>query len=243
MAFDEQGQADTAARKVEICTRAYRLLVDEVGFPPEDIIFDPNIFAVATGIEEHDNYAVDFIEATRAIKQTLPHARISGGVSNVSFSFRGNEPVRRAIHSVFLYHAIAAGMDMGIVNAGDLPVYDDIDPELREAVEDVILNRPQRADAPPSGWWTSRPTTRATRGAGRVVDLTWREASPWPSGWRTPWSTASPTSSRPTPRRRAPGGERPLHVIEGPLMDGMNGSATCSARARCSCRRWSSRPG
>ena len=146
MAFDEVGQADTAARKIEICTRAYRILVDEVGFPPEDIIFDPNIFAVATGIEEHDNYAVDFIEATRVIKATLPYARVSGGVSNVSFSFRGNEPVRRAIHSVFLYHAIQAGMDMGIVNAGDLPVYDDIDPELREAVEDVILNRPQRTN-------------------------------------------------------------------------------------------------
>ena len=122
MAFDEIGQADTAARKIEICTRAYNILVNEVGFPPEDIIFDPNIFAVATGIEEHDNYAVDFIDATREIKRTLPYARISGGVSNVSFSFRGNEPVRRAIHSVFRYHAIAAGMDMGIVNAGDLPV-------------------------------------------------------------------------------------------------------------------------
>src|SRR5213595_735200 len=146
MAFDEQGQADTYERKTEICERAYRILVDEVGFPPEDIIFDPNIFAVATGIEEHNNYAVDFIEATRAIKQMLPHARVSGGVSNISFSFRGNEPVRRAMHSVFLYHAIAAGMDMGIVNAGDLPVYDEIEPELREAVEDVILNRPQRTD-------------------------------------------------------------------------------------------------
>ncbi|MDO8408617.1 MAG: dihydropteroate synthase, partial [Phenylobacterium sp.] len=146
MAFDEQGQADTARRKVEICTRAYRKLVDEVGFPPEDIIFDPNIFAVATGIEEHDNYAVDFIEATKAIKASLPYARVSGGVSNVSFSFRGNEPVRRAIHSVFLYHAIQAGMDMGIVNAGDLPVYDEIPAELREAVEDVILNRPQRTN-------------------------------------------------------------------------------------------------
>jgi 5-methyltetrahydrofolate--homocysteine methyltransferase len=141
MAFDEQGQADTAARKIEICTRAYRLLVDQLGFPAEDIIFDPNIFAVATGIDEHNNYAVDFIEATKVIKATLPYARVSGGVSNVSFSFRGNEPVRRAIHSVFLYHAIAAGMDMGIVNAGDLPVYDDIDAELREAVEDVIQNR------------------------------------------------------------------------------------------------------
>src|SRR6201991_1350281 len=145
MAFDEQGQADTEARKVAISTRAYRLLVDEVGFPPEDIVFDPNIFAVATGIEEHDNYAVDFIEATRRSKAGSPYPRISGGVSNVSFSFRGNEPVRRAIHSVFLFHAIAAGMDMGIVNAGDPPVYDDIEAELREAVEDVILNR-ARAD-------------------------------------------------------------------------------------------------
>ena len=145
MAFDETGQADTCARKVEICTRAYRILTEEVGFPPEDIIFDPNIFAVATGIEEHDNYAVDFIEATRIIKRTLPHCHVSGGVSNVSFSFRGNEPVRAAIHSVFLYHAIQAGMDMGIVNAGGLPVYDDLDAELRERVEDVILNR--RKDA------------------------------------------------------------------------------------------------
>src|SRR5580698_7999303 len=144
MAFDEVGQADTRARKVEICERAYNLLIAELGFPPEDIIFDPNIFAVATGLEEHNNYAVDFIEATRAIKQQLPHARISGGVSNISFGFRGNEPVRQAMHAVFLYHAIAAGMDMGIVNAGELPVYDQIDPELREAVEDVILNR--RAD-------------------------------------------------------------------------------------------------
>src|SRR5665213_744039 len=141
MAFDEKGQADTRARKVAICQRAYGVLTEEIGFPPEDIIFDPNIFAIATGIEEHDNYGVDFIEATRSIKQLLPHARVSGGVSNVSFSFRGNEPVRRAMHSVFLYHAIAAGMDMGIVNAGDLPVYDEIDPELREAVEDVVLNR------------------------------------------------------------------------------------------------------
>src|SRR5258706_5089929 len=141
MAFDEQGQADTRDRKVSICERAYRVLTEGVGFPAEDIIFDPNIFAVATGIEEHDNYAVDFIEATRAIKQLLPHARVSGGVSNISFSFRGNEPVRRAMHSVFLYHAIAAGMDMGIVNAGDLPVYDEIEPELREAGEDANLKR------------------------------------------------------------------------------------------------------
>ena len=144
MAFDESGQADTKTRKVEICARAYKILTEEVGFPPEDIIFDPNIFAIATGIDEHNNYAVDFIEATREIKATLPHCHISGGVSNVSFSFRGNETVRQAIHAVFLYYAIRAGMDMGIVNAGALPIYDDLDPELRERVEDVVLNR--RAD-------------------------------------------------------------------------------------------------
>ncbi|MFM8800163.1 MAG: dihydropteroate synthase, partial [Tagaea sp.] len=141
MAFDEKGQADTAKRKVEICERAYKLLVEKAGVPPEDIIFDPNIFAVATGIEEHDNYGVDFIEATKEIKRRCPHVHISGGVSNLSFSFRGNEPVRRAMHSVFLYHAIKAGMDMGIVNAGQLDVYDAIPAELREACEDVILNR------------------------------------------------------------------------------------------------------
>ena len=145
MAFDEQGQADTFQRKIEICERAYRILVDEVGFPAEDIIFDPNIFAIATGIEEHNNYAVDFIEATRWIKQNLPGAKVSGGVSNVSFSFRGNDPVREAIHTVFLYHAIQAGMDMGIVNAGMVGVYDDLEPGLRERVEDVVLNR--RPDA------------------------------------------------------------------------------------------------
>src|SRR5690606_38347060 len=132
---------DTAQRKIEICTRAYKLLTEEVGFPPEDIIFDPNIFAVATGIEEHANYGNDFINATRTIRETLPHVHISGGVSNLSFSFRGNEPVREAMHAVFLYHAIPAGMDMGIVNAGQLAVYDSLDPELREACEDVILNR------------------------------------------------------------------------------------------------------
>ena len=145
MAFDEQGQADTCARKTEICARAYRILVDEVGFPAEDIIFDPNVFAVATGIEEHNNYGVDFIEATRWIRTNLPHAHVSGGVSNLSFSFRGNEPVREAMHAVFLYHAIQAGMDMGIVNAGQLVVYDQIDPDLRERCEDVVLNR--REDA------------------------------------------------------------------------------------------------
>jgi 5-methyltetrahydrofolate--homocysteine methyltransferase len=222
MAFDEVGQADTADRKVEICERAYRILVDEVGFPPEDIIFDPNIFAVATGIEEHNNYAVDFIEATRRIKQLLPYARVSGGVSNVSFSFRGNEPVRRAIHSVFLYHAINAGMDMGIVNAGDLPVYDDIDPVLREAVEDVILNRKPKA----GGDATERlvelaPRYKGDKGVDRVVDLKWRDQ---PVGKRlehalvngiTEYIDADTEEARLSV-------ERPLHVIEGPLMDGMN---------------------
>jgi 5-methyltetrahydrofolate--homocysteine methyltransferase len=144
MAFDEKGQADTKERKVEICERAYKLLTG-IGFPPEDIIFDPNIFAVATGIEEHNNYGVDFIEAAREIRARCPHVHISGGLSNLSFSFRGNEPVRRAMHSVFLYHAIPAGMDMGIVNAGQLDVYDTIDPALREACEDVVLNRRQDA--------------------------------------------------------------------------------------------------
>src|SRR6195952_2274822 len=145
MAFDENGQAATYAEKIRICERAYRLLVDEVGFPPEDIIFDPNILTVATGIEEHNNYALDFINATRWIKQNLPHAKVSGGVSNISFSFRGNNKVREAMHSAFLYHAIGAGMDMGIVNAGMLELYDEIEPELKTLVEDVLLNR--RPDA------------------------------------------------------------------------------------------------
>ncbi len=172
MAFDEQGQAETATRKLEICKRAYQLLTEKVGFPPEDIIFDPNIFAVATGIEEHSNYGLAYIEATRRIKEELPYVHVSGGVSNLSFAFRGNERVREAMHSVFLYHAIQAGMDMGIVNAGQLALYDDIDPELRELVEDVILNR--REDA------TDRLLEAAEkyRGEGaqkREVDLAWRE--------------------------------------------------------------------
>ena len=218
MAFDETGQADTCARKVEICTRAYRILTEEVGFPPEDIIFDPNIFAVATGIEEHDNYAVDFIEATRIIKRTLPHCHVSGGVSNVSFSFRGNEPVRAAIHSVFLYHAIQAGMDMGIVNAGGLPVYDDLDAELRERVEDVILNR--RKDA------TERLLEIADRYKGKkgeapVENLAWREK---PVRERLAHALvhgidAFVDEDTEEARQQAP---RPLDVIEGPLMDGMN---------------------
>ena len=218
MAFDETGQADTCARKVEICTRAYRILTEEVGFPPEDIIFDPNIFAVATGIEEHDNYAVDFIEATRIIKRTLPHCHVSGGVSNVSFSFRGNEPVRAAIHSVFLYHAIQAGMDMGIVNAGGLPVYDDLDAELRERVEDVILNR--RKDS------TERLLEIADRYKGRkgevqVENLAWRDK---PVRERLAHALvhgidAFVDQDTEEARQQA---VRPLDVIEGPLMDGMN---------------------
>jgi 5-methyltetrahydrofolate--homocysteine methyltransferase len=218
MAFDETGQADTCARKVEICTRAYRILTEEVGFPPEDIIFDPNIFAVATGIEEHDNYAVDFIEATRIIKQTLPHCHVSGGVSNVSFSFRGNEPVRAAIHSVFLYHAIQAGMDMGIVNAGGLPVYDDLDAELRERVEDVILNR--RKDS------TERLLEIAERYKGRkgeapVENLAWRAK---PVRERLAHALVHGIDAfvdQDTEEARAQAA-RPLDVIEGPLMDGMN---------------------
>ena len=218
MAFDEQGQADTAARKVEICTRAYRILTERVGFPPEDIIFDPNIFAIATGIEEHDNYAVDFIEATRVIKATLPHCHVSGGVSNVSFSFRGNNVVREAIHSVFLYHAIRAGMDMGIVNAGALPIYDDLDPELRERVEDVVLNR--RRDA------TERLLEIAERykskkGGAQAEDLAWRRL---PVRERLSHALvhgidAYVEEDTEDARRQS---ARPLDVIEGPLMDGMN---------------------
>ncbi len=220
MAFDEQGQADTAQRKIEICKRAYDVLVEKVGFPPEDIIFDPNIFAVATGIDEHNNYAVDFIEATKVIKQQLPFARVSGGVSNVSFSFRGNEPVRRAIHGVFLYHAIAAGMDMGIVNAGDLPVYDDIDPELREAVEDVILNR-KKNWSPTERLVDLAPKFKGDKGVERVVDLKWREL---PVAGRLTHALVHGITEYievDTEEARL-SVERPLHVIEGPLMDGMN---------------------
>jgi len=228
MAFDEVGQADTADRKVEICKRAYDILVDQVGFPAEDIIFDPNIFAVATGIDEHDNYAVDFIEATRRMKQLLPYALISGGVSNVSFSFRGNEPVRRAIHSVFLYHAIAAGMDMGIVNAGDLPVYDDIPAELREAVEDVILNRkpPILEGGGDGGSQTERLVDLAPKYKGdgtkvAVADQAWRSL---PVAARLSHALVNGITEfidADTEEARL-SVERPLHVIEGPLMDGMN---------------------
>jgi 5-methyltetrahydrofolate--homocysteine methyltransferase len=222
MAFDETGQADTANRKIEICQRAYQILTEQVGFPPEDIIFDPNIFAVATGIDEHNNYAVDFIEATRRIKQTLPYARVSGGVSNVSFSFRGNEPVRRAIHSVFLYHAIAAGMDMGIVNAGDLPVYDEIPAELREAVEDVILNR-KRADgkSPTEVLVDLAPKYKGGKSESKGPDLAWREA---PVAERLKHALVRGIGDyiEVDVEEARLAAERPLHVIEGPLMDGMN---------------------
>lgn len=218
MAFDEVGQADTQARKVEICTRAYKILTEQVGFPPEDIIFDPNIFAVATGIEEHNNYGVDFIEATRKIKQTLPHALISGGVSNVSFSFRGNDKVREAIHAVFLYHAIKAGMDMGIVNAGQLAVYDDLPKELRECVEDVVLNR--RGDA------TERLLDIADqyKGDGSVKkeeDLEWRS---WPVAKRIEHAMVKGIDAfvEADTEEARQHFDRPIQVIEGPLMDGMN---------------------
>ena len=221
MAFDEKGQADSYQRKIEICERAYRILVDQVGFPAEDIIFDPNIFAIATGIEEHNNYAVDFIEATRWIKAHLPGAKVSGGVSNVSFSFRGNDPVREAIHTVFLYHAIQAGMDMGIVNAGMVGVYDQLEPQLRERVEDVVLNR--RADA------GERLVEIAENAKGAAKDDSARMA------WRT--GTVQERLSHALVQgitdfivadteecwqAIAATGGRPLHVIEGPLMAGMN---------------------
>jgi 5-methyltetrahydrofolate--homocysteine methyltransferase len=218
MAFDEKGQADTFERKTQICARAYRILTEEIGFPAEDIVFDPNIFAIATGIEEHNNYGVDFIEATRWIRANLPHAHVSGGVSNLSFSFRGNEPVRAAMHSVFLYHAIAAGMDMGIVNAGALPVYDDIDPELRALCEDVVLNR--RPDA------AERLLEAAVRyrdqgGEREEAELEWRS---WPVEKRLEHALVAGITEFIEPdteeaRRQA---KRPLDVIEGPLMAGMN---------------------
>ncbi|MEO1794587.1 MAG: dihydropteroate synthase, partial [Pseudomonadota bacterium] len=218
MAFDEDGQAETVDRKVAICARAYALLTDEVGFAPEDIIFDPNIFAVATGIEEHNEYGIAFIEATRRIKQTLPHAHVSGGVSNLSFSFRGNEPVRQAMHSVFLYHAIRAGMDMAIVNAGQITIYDQIDPELRELCEDVILNR--RDDA------TDRMIEAAGRFAGQTSersgpDLAWRDADATARLQHALIHGITDFIIEDTEEVRQ-SVSRPLHVIEGPLMDGMN---------------------
>ncbi len=217
MAFDEQGQADTVARKIEICTRAYRILTEEVGFAPEDIIFDPNVLAIATGMEEHNDYAMHFIKATRRIKDELPGAKVSGGISNLSFSFRGNNAVREAMHSVFLYHAIRAGMDMGIVNAGQLPVYADIPADLLERVEDVIFNR--RPDA------TERLITYAetVKGGGKkkVEDLAWRNQ---PVQERLTYAlvrgiTDFIEADTEEARHLFP---EPIHVIEGPLMDGMN---------------------
>jgi 5-methyltetrahydrofolate--homocysteine methyltransferase len=235
MAFDEKGQADTYARKVEICERAYRILVDEVDFPPEDIIFDPNIFAIATGIDEHNNYAVDFIEATRWIKANLPGAKVSGGVSNVSFSFRGNDPVREAIHTVFLYHAIQAGMDMGIVNAGMVGVYDDLEPVLRERVEDVVLNKtpvyqPGESVLSPSERLVEIAETAKSGAKDESKKLEWRgtPAAPVAVAQRlshalvhgiTDFITVDTEEAYQEVLVR---GGRPLHVIEGPLMDGMN---------------------
>ncbi|WP_162590843.1 methionine synthase [Variovorax sp. PBL-E5] len=226
MAFDEQGQADTYERKIQICERAYRILVDEIGFPPEDIVFDPNIFAIATGIEEHNNYAVDFINATRWIKENLPGAKVSGGVSNVSFSFRGNDPVREAIHTVFLFHAIQAGMDMGIVNAGMVGVYDDLEPTLRERVEDVVLNR-----RPDAGERLVEVAETAKSGAkDESKKLEWRGTPEQPVSVEQRLSHALVhgitdfivDDTEEAYRGILAKGGRPLHVIEGPLMDGMN---------------------
>jgi len=235
MAFDEKGQADTFARKKEICERAYRILVDEVDFPPEDIVFDPNIFAIATGIEEHNNYAVDFIDATRWIKQNLPGAKVSGGVSNVSFSFRGNDPVREAIHTVFLYHAITAGMDMGIVNAGMVGVYDDLEPVLRERVEDVVLNRiPKYKEGEENLTPGERLIEVAESAKGAAKDdsqkLSWRGTTEVPVTVAQRLSHALvhgitefiTDDTEEAYQEILKKGGRPLHVIEGPLMDGMN---------------------
>ncbi|HMP86589.1 MAG TPA: dihydropteroate synthase, partial [Lacibacter sp.] len=220
MAFDEQGQADSKDRKVEICQRAYNILTQQVGFAPQDIIFDPNIFAVATGLEEHNNYGVDFIEATREIKQRMPLVKVSGGVSNLSFSFRGNEHVREAMHSVFLYHAIHAGMDMGIVNAGQLVVYDEIEPRLRELCEDVILNRNNDHNEATEQLIAFAETVKA-KGKEQVKDEAWRNA---PVEERLKHAlingiTDYIDADTEEARQQYP---RPLDVIEGPLMAGMN---------------------
>ena len=226
MAFDENGQADTYARKIAICERAYRVLVDEVGFAPEDIIFDPNIFAIATGIEEHANYAVDFIEAVRWIKQHLPGAKVSGGVSNVSFSFRGNDPVREAIHTVFLYHAIAAGMDMGIVNAGMIGVYDELEPELRARVEDVVLNR--RPDAAERLLEIAESARGAAKDDSKKLEWRGTPENPAPVNARLSHALVHGITDFITEdteeayQQIVQKGGRPLHVIEGPLMAGMN---------------------
>jgi 5-methyltetrahydrofolate--homocysteine methyltransferase len=221
MAFDEEGQADTKARKVAICQRAYKILTEQVGFPPEDIIFDPNIFAIATGIDEHNNYGLDFIEATREIKRTLPYALISGGVSNVSFSFRGNNPVREAIHAVFLYHAIQAGMSMGIVNAGQLAIYEDIPKDLRDAVEDVVLNLHDGSGTDKLLELAEKYRGDGSSGEGKKEDAEWRN---WPVNKRLEHALVKGITDyidEDTEQARLEA-ERPLHVIEGALMDGMN---------------------
>ena len=225
MAFDEDGQADNLERRKAICERAYRILVDQVGFPAEDIIFDPNVFAVATGIEEHATYGLDFIEATRWIKQNLPGAKVSGGISNVSFSFRGNNPVREAIHAVFLFHAIEAGLDMGIVNAGALVPYSEIDPELRDAIEDVVLNRTDDSLAA-----TERllELAEAHRGTGEKVEAAAEEWRSLPVGERITHALVKgidgfvEADTEELRQEIAARGGRPIEVIEGPLMDGMN---------------------
>ena len=223
MAFDEDGQADSLERRKAICERAYRILTEQVGFPAEDIIFDPNVFAVATGIEEHATYGRDFIEATRWIKQNLPGALVSGGISNVSFSFRGNNPVREAIHAVFLFHAIEAGLDMGIVNAGALVVYDQVDPELRERIEDVVLNRrPDAAERLLEIAEQLQQGRRVGRGGRR------RSGARCPSGERITHALVKgidahvEADTEELRQEIADRGGRPIEVIEGPLMDGMN---------------------
>jgi 5-methyltetrahydrofolate--homocysteine methyltransferase len=220
MAFDEVGQADTKERKVEICKRAYKILTEQVGYAPQDIIFDPNIFAIATGIEEHNNYAVDFIEATREIKAAMPLTKVSGGVSNVSFSFRGNEHVREAIHSVFLFHAINAGMDMGIVNAGQLAVYDEIEPALKQLCEDVVLNRNNDNNETTEKMIAFAETIKA-KGKVIIKDESWRKEAVEKrlSHALVNGITDYIDADTEEARQKYP---KPLDVIEGPLMDGMN---------------------
>ncbi|HVO91182.1 MAG TPA: dihydropteroate synthase, partial [Casimicrobiaceae bacterium] len=225
MAFDEKGQADTLERKTSIARRCYDLLVDRVGFPPEDIVIDPNVFAIATGIEEHENYAVDFIRATAWIKQHLPHAKVSGGISNVSFSFRGNDPVREAIHTVFLYHAIRAGLTMGIVNAGQLGVYDELDGQLRDLVEDVVLNRKSARNPNPTERLVSFAENYKAQGRKPEEDLAWRNASVEERLAHALVKGIANFIVDDTEEARqavAQRGGRPIEVIEGPLMDGMN---------------------
>src|ERR1700741_3367051 len=220
MAFDEKGQADTKARKVEICHKAYRILTEQVGFDPQDIIFDPNIFAIATGLEEHNNYAVDFIEVTRIIKQKMPLVKVSGGVSNLSFSFRGNDHVREAMHSVFLYHAIGAGMDMGIVNAGQLVVYDEIEPALKKLCEDVILNHNNDNNEATEKLIVFAETVKA-EGKVTVKDEAWRNGTVEERLKHSLVNGITDYIDADTEEARQKYAT-PLEVIEGPLMAGMD---------------------